>query len=177
VQFDREKFKLLVHYVCWRCIDNPSALGSVKLNKILWASDFTAYYQGGQSITGAGYVKRQYGPVPRAIVPILKELEADGAVVARDRSFHGFTKKEFVVKCAPDMSGFSQADLAIVDQAITLICDQHTARSISAQSHDHIWRAASDGEDIPYYTIFAVQGEISPDELDWAKQELETLGA
>jgi hypothetical protein len=33
--FDREKFKSLVHYVCWRCMDDPSKLGSVKLNKIL----------------------------------------------------------------------------------------------------------------------------------------------
>ena len=73
--FNREKFKLLVHYICWRCSDDPSRLGAVKLNKTLWVADFTAYYEFGQAITGAGYVKRQHGPVPRVILPVLRELE------------------------------------------------------------------------------------------------------
>jgi hypothetical protein len=30
VQLDREKFKALIHYICWRCQD-PTKLGSVKL--------------------------------------------------------------------------------------------------------------------------------------------------
>jgi len=168
--FDRDKFKSLVHYVCWRCMDDPSTLGYVKLNKILWAADFAAYYEHGAAITGAGYVKRQYGPAPRAIVPVLKELEADRAVIARDTIFHGFSKKEFVVLHAPDTSAFSQTDLAIVDSAIKLICEEHTAKSISAQSHDHVWQAASDGEEIPYFTIFSVPGDITTDELEWAQQ-------
>jgi hypothetical protein len=175
--FDRTKFKLLVHYICWRCMEDPSKLGYVKLNKILWAADFTAYYQLGAPITGAGYVKRQYGPVPRAIVPVLKDLEEERAVIPRDTRFHGYSKKEFTVLREPDSSPFSGAELAIVNSAIKLICDEHTARSISAQSHDHIWRAAEDGEEIPYFTIFAVPAEVTADEMEWARQELESLGA
>src|SRR5579862_7607173 len=113
--FDREKFKSLVHYICWRCMDDPSKLGYVKLNKILWASDFTAYYERGEPITGAGYVKRQYGPVPGAIVPILRELEEQGFLTARDTHYHGFSKKEFLVLREPVTSAFSDSDLEIVD--------------------------------------------------------------
>ena len=64
---DREKFRSLVHYVCWRCADDPAKLGRVKLNKILWLTDFTSYYETGKPMTGARYVKRQFGPVPSAI--------------------------------------------------------------------------------------------------------------
>ena len=173
--FNREKFKAAAHYVCWRCKANPSKLGAVKLNKALWVSDFTAYYNSGSAITGAGYVKRQYGPVPRVILPVLKELEESGALVVRDSRFHGFSKKEFVVLTEPDVSKFDKEELKIIDAAIRLVCEKHTAKSISAQSHDHIWHVAEDGEEIPYFTIFAVPGEITDDEREWARQELESL--
>jgi len=175
--FNRDKFKSLVHYICWRCSDDPSRLGAVKLNKILWASDFVAYYEQGSPITGAGYVKRQYGPVPRAIVPILRELEHDRVLIARDTRFHGFLKKEFTVLRDPDTTAFSASEMEIVDKAIKIICEEHTARSISARSHEYIWQVAEDGEEIPYFTIFAIPGEITDDEREWARQELESLAA
>src|SRR5258707_6058665 len=98
MDFDREKFKALVHYVCWSRKDDTSKLGSTKLNKILWLSDFVKYYRSGASITGARYVKRQFGPVPRAIMPVLAELESEGAVFTREVPFHGRTKTDFLVK-------------------------------------------------------------------------------
>jgi len=89
--FDREKFKSLVHYICWRCKDDPSKLGAVKLNKTLWVADFTAYYNSSHPITGARYIKREHGPVPHATLPILNELESEGALFVRDTRFHGFS--------------------------------------------------------------------------------------
>jgi hypothetical protein len=121
-------------------------------------------------------VKREYGPVPRAIVPVLRELEENGALVATDTKFHGYTKKKFEVLTEPDTANFSSAELALVDASIKIICEEHTARSISEKSHDHIWHAAKDGEVIPYFTVFAIAGEIGDDELEWARQELESLG-
>jgi antitoxin SocA-like protein len=173
--FNREKFKSLVHYVCWRCKDDPTKLGAVKLNKVLWISDFTSYYKSGEAITGAGYVKRQHGPVPRVILPVLHELETERALVVRDTRFHGFLKKEFIALREPDVSDFQPEELEIIDWAIKLVCEEHTAKSISERSHDHIWKVAEDGEEIPYYTIFAVPGEITEDEREWAKQELESM--
>lgn len=171
--FNREKFKSLVHYVCWRCMDDPSKLGAVKLNKILWLADFTAYYQSGEPITGARYVKRQFGPVPSAIKPALRALADESRVVTREVPFHGYAKVEYEVLEDADPSIFTSDQLEIVDEIIRVVRDEHTAKSISAISHDHIWHAAEDGEEIPYFTIFAIPGEVGKDELDWAKQELE----
>ena len=174
--FDRDKFKSLVHYVCWRCKDDPSRLGAVKLNKTLWVADFTAYYNSSSPITGARYVKRKHGPVPGAIMPVLNELESQGALSIRDTNFHGFSKKEYRVLTDPDTRDFTAEELAIADAAIELVCEQHTATSISDASHDHIWQAADDGEEIPYYTVFSVPGSITDDEREWARQELEMIG-
>jgi hypothetical protein len=173
--FDRAKFKTLVHYVCYSYTDDPSKLGAVKLNKSLWLADFTAYYNSGHAITGARYVKRKHGPVPGAIVPILRELESEGALTVKDTQFHGFPKKEYRALTEPDMSGFEPEELALAEAAIKTVCEENTANSISEKSHDHIWHAANDGEEIPYFTIFSLKGKIDDDERDWARQELEAM--
>ncbi len=175
MRFDREKFKTLVHYICWRCRVDPSKLGSVKLNKVLWLSDFTAYYNKGQSMTGARYIKRQYGPVPSAIQPAIRELERDGVLNASDSQFHGFQKKEFEVHVDPDQSLFEAGEIEIIEAAIQFVCYQNTAKSISELSHDHIWQAAQEGEELPYFTVFSIPGTIDDDEREWAKIALETL--
>ena len=172
--FDRNKFKTLVHYVCLTC--DPEKLGAVKLNKILWWSDFRAFHKLGNPITGARYVKRQYGPVPSAITPILKELESEGLISMDTGDFYGRSKTEFRAKGQPDMSRFSSEELKIIMQAILFVVEEHTAKSISEFSHDHIWQAASDGEELPYSTVFAVPGQITDDEREWAKMELEDHG-
>jgi hypothetical protein len=172
--FDSNKFKSLVHYVCWRCSDEPSKLGAVKLNKILWLADFTRYYATGQSITGARYVKRQFGPVPSYINSALRDLEAEGVLSVREAQFHGYEKAEYQVHRKPDSTVFQGEELEIANRAIDFVCNANTAKSISEMSHDHIWQAAQEGEPIPYYTIFATPGEITEDEREWARQELQS---
>lgn len=172
--YDKAKFKNLVHYICAQRSGDPSSLGATKLNKILWLSDFRAYYRLGEPITGARYVKRQFGPVPHQIMPVLKELENEGAIEIRDVSHFGKTKKEYVVKRATTIDHFPKEEREIIDKAIKLVCDVHTAASISEASHDAIWKAAEDGEEIPYYTIFAEPGKITADELEWARMQLES---
>ena len=173
--FAKEKFKSLVHYICWRCQSDPSKLGAVKLNKILWLSDFISYHESGQSITGARYVRRKFGPVPGDILPALEELEAEGALTIRDTTFHGKKKKEYCVHKDPSTQVFDDTELELINKVITYICESHTAKSISEESHDHIWESAEDGEEIPYFTIFAKPGEIDEEDRTWANQALEAM--
>jgi hypothetical protein len=175
--FDRDKFKALVHYVCWRCAGDPSKLGATKLNKVLWLSDFISYYRSGAAMTGARYVKRQFGPVPRAIVPVLAELEQEGSITVRRVQFHGYEKKEYVVAHPPDMGLLQEQERTLVDGMVGFVCDRNTARTISDLSHDHIWKAAEDGEEIPYFTVFATPEEITEDDRAWALAEIEAVPA
>lgn len=174
MDFDRVRFKSLVHYVCWRCKDNTAKLGSTKLNKALWLSDFTRYYFTGVPVTGARYVKQQFGPVPRAIMPVLRELAQEGAVFTKEVDFHGKTKTEFIVEKDPIVD-FQPDELATIERVIAFVCDENTAQSISDLSHDRVWHAADDGEDIPYFTVFSVPGEITDSDREWAKQEIEAI--
>lgn len=175
--FDREKFKSLVHYVCSR-VDNPSQLGATKLNKVLWFSDLLTYLNINAPVTGARYVKRQFGPVPAAIVPIIEELRAEGALAVRDVEYFGKPKREFFALTVPDISAFSSKEISIIDSVIGAICEKHTATSISELTHNASWEMAEIGEDLPFFTVFSARiGEIDESDIAWADGQIAELMA
>ncbi len=167
--YDRDKFKTLVHYICWK-VQNPLELGATKLNKVLWYSDLLAYLNLGESITGARYVKRQFGPAPVAVLPILDELKSEGALAIRETEYKGKPKREFFALRAPGIEGVFNADtVRLVDSVVEAVCRRNTAASISKFSHDDAWMMAEIGEDLPFYTAFSArQGELDEDDLAWA---------
>jgi hypothetical protein len=170
---DQTRFKKLVHYVCSQCADEPSKLGATKLNKALWLSDLRAYYATGEAITGARYVKREFGPVPSSIMPTLRELQQDGALIVTTVSHFGKPKREFNVIFKQSPEFLNPTERKIVDDTITFVTEQHTATSISRLSHDHIWHAAEDGEEIPHFTVFANPDDVTEEEMEWANLKLE----
>ncbi|MGB8030674.1 MAG: type II toxin-antitoxin system antitoxin SocA domain-containing protein [Terracidiphilus sp.] len=168
-----DKFKALVHYICWRCANDPSKLGAVKLNKALWIADLGAYYYLGKPITRSRYVKRQFGPTPKAILPVLRELQAEGKLEIREDDFHGKKKRTFISLQDPSMEFMSEEEKRLADAATELVCEKHTATSISNKSHDHIWKAAEDGEELPFSTVFVTPDTISDEDREWAREQLE----
>jgi len=174
---NRPKFKSLVHYVISRRCNSPETLGAVKLNKILWLSDLLAFYERGTPITNVRYIKRQFGPVPAPILPVLRELEEEGVISIKDAAHFGKRKKEYVLNVAATSDFLTEDELKMVNWAIGLVCDKHTAKSISEASHDHVWKIAEDGEEIPLFTVFAKPGEITDCDREWAHQQLESVAA
>jgi hypothetical protein len=173
-QFEREKFKALVHYICWKCQD-PTKLGSVKLYKTLWRSDFNSYLELGTPITGSVYVKRQYGPAPYSVLPFIKELEQEGKISTREVEYYGYSKMEFFALQRPEISIFTPEEISLVDGEIQYVIEEHTATSISKESHDEIWEMARIGEEIPYFTVFSKAAEITDSDVEWAKMKIEEL--
>jgi hypothetical protein len=168
-----DRFKSLVHYVCSLSSADPTKLGAVQLNKALWLSDLKSYYQLGHPITKARYVKRQYGPVPSAIVPVLRELQQEGVLTVRDANHFGKRKKEFIVHKGASSDFLSPEEKTIVNDVVAFVTEEHTGSSISEKSHDHIWKAAEDGEELPLFTVFARPGKITDEDREWARLMLE----
>lgn len=169
---DFNKFKALVHYICDKAKD-PSCLGSIKLNKVLWYSEAVFFLKTGDSITGESFVKRQFGPVPRHVLIAIKALIDDGKVARGKVDHFGFMKTEFISTLDPDISMFGADEIALVDEAFEHVCLNHTARSISEETHGVIWNIAEMGEEIPLQTVFASSvGEIDETDVEWATQRL-----
>jgi len=172
IKFKRDKFKKLVHYIAHKA--DPTKLGKTKMNKILWYSDIFAYLDNGKPITGETYIKRQFGPVSKNILDILDELVDENKIAIRDiDNFFGYEKKDFVSLNRPELKEFTAEEISLVDALIEIICEEHTAFSISEASHDRIWELAEIGEEIPYCAIFASRlAEIDEDDIAWAKEKL-----
>ena len=66
-QFDQDRFVELMAFIARGSIADPT-FGAVKLNKILYYADFSAYRMFGQPLTGATYFKLQEGPAPREML-------------------------------------------------------------------------------------------------------------
>ncbi len=170
-RFSRELFKTLVHYICWLC-DDPRLLTQQKLNFILWYADRHLYFETGQSITGATYIKHQNGPRARAMAAVLDELQHEGGLVRRPAS--SWTEEQlFFALRRPALDAFNAAQISLIDAMTRGICHGEPLSAINQQAHDTVFRIAQLGEILPLFTVFAGRaGEIGPQEINWALRSM-----
>ena len=160
-----------IHFIISRC--QPNELGAVKLNKILWYADVYQFEKCGKTITSDEYVKQQFGPVPKHVLVSIRELERTHKIATRELEYFGKRKREFWAIQEPDLTEFSAGEIAIIDQTIEWIKNEHTAQSISDHSRDLVWESAEIGEVIPIGAAIANRaGEITEEDVKWAFEEL-----
>ena len=165
-----KKFKALVHYIINECA-NPYELGAIRLNKALWFSDVTAYKIDGKSITNEKYVKRQHGPAPKRVVQALRELKSAGAIDIVEPKFD-FDLRKFISRQAPPSRALTNREKMIVSAVLDAVLER-TASEISEMSHDQVWDAALEGEEIPFCaTLAATPGEIDDEVVEWAEKAI-----
>ena len=167
---DTQKFKELVLFISERCATDPN-FGATKLNKILFLADFWSYAHSGEPITGVEYIRLPNGPAPRPLVPIRKEMIANGELAIQETSLaKEMSRKRPVNLRSADLSLFTAAEIALVDQIIAM-CGPATATRMSDYTHSwHGWIAAADQETIPYETVFISDDPITPFELERGKE-------
>lgn len=173
-QFDARKFRELILYVASRLAGDPSN-GSIKMNKVLFFSDFLHYARYGSAITGAEYAKHPLGPAPRGIRRVEQELianaEADMAVVWSNAS----TQKMLFAKRPADLSLFSGSEIAQVEAVIETLSGR---TAMEASEISHLWRGwqvAQDKETIPYAAAFLFNGPVTEDDILLAKHVANNL--
>jgi hypothetical protein len=176
MDFDRATFKALLHYVIWKAGDSDG-FGAVKLYKVLWFSDARAYMLAGEPITGETYVREKYGPMPRHAPGIIHELQSEEVIRVWNDQYYNRQIRRFQSLQKPDRLTITDNQRAIVDYWIKHIDEDHTAESISEQSHDVAWEIAELGEPLPYHAIFATRiRDPKGKELEWAASRAKELG-
>ncbi len=163
--FNQEKFRNLILYVAGRSKDDVF-FGAVKLNKILFYSDFYAYRKLGKPITGAKYQKLGEGPAPKQMVPVRRTMADSDQIDIEHRPYFSGVQQRIVPKTKPKMHLFSKDELAIVDEVIKFFWSK-TAREVSDYSHrEPGWKAAQPREVIPYETAW-----LSGDSIEQEAEE------
>lgn len=163
---DLEKLKRLIHYIAWKA-GKRDWFGTTKLYKVLWFADARQFVLTNKPITGAIYIREKYGPVPKHALIARDDLISEGAIHVTKQG----KLTRIVSHLSPDVSIFTKEELAVVDYWIDHIDKDHTAQSISDESHDYAWEIASMGEELPLYAVLANRIR------DPSERELEKLQA
>jgi len=144
--------------------DKP--FGKVKLNKLLFYSDFIAYRRFGKSITGHEYQRLAQGPAPRRLVAVIPSLatnpKADRDIIVRKNDYFGRDVHRPLALRKPNTSLFTFDELSLVTSLVQQWLGK-SAREISDASHKFKgWRLAKNQETIPYSV--ALVGNRPPSE-------------
>jgi Protein of unknown function (DUF4065) len=167
-----DKFKAMVHLIIASC-DDPHQLGAIRLNKICWYSDTAAYRASGVPISPEKYVKRAKGPVPKTVLAAIRDLQDSGKILVKVKDHPVYQTRLFYSLEQPDTSMFSDDEVEIIQSTLKVICENFTANSISELTHNEIWAAAVEGEEIPLNaTLVSQRGEVTGEITAWADSVL-----
>jgi hypothetical protein len=154
VRGEREKrLREMVLYISKK-LSNDDHFGQVKLNKVVFFSDFTAFGRLGKTITGLEYQHLDEGPALRAMLPMQGRMKTDGILVIEPRSLYGYTLDRPISLRDPDLKDFTGEQIAIIDAWIDRLRPM-TAKQASNLSHDTFgWRSTKNGDTIDPRSVF-----------------------
>lgn len=154
--FQSRKFKELMLYFSKRGLDEGLVIGSTKLNKLLFFTDFRAYAELGAPVTGARYQKLEWGPAARQLLPMRDELLRDQEVRYQSRSEDDLNDVLEPIS-APDTKVLSDDERRIADEVFEEL-RSYTATGASDLSHlkSAGWKVVELHEDIPYESAFVI---------------------
>ncbi len=168
------RFKELYLYIAHACRED-SMFSSVKLNKILFFSDFDAYAKFQKPITGMSYQKLPQGPAPKALVALREEMLQDAVVRFERRAVHDWHRERAIPLREPNRLLFSAEEIAIVDKWVRFFWNK-TATYVSNYSHGKAWKIVRQGELIPYEAAFISDAPVTPEDIAKVKALAERYG-
>ncbi len=176
VSLDKAKLRAAISYIVVRT--EHANLGAVKLHRVLYYTDMLHFVQTGQSVTGAQYRKRPFGPTCDALLHVLDEMAQDGEIRIDTVDYFGYQKKRYTVLRERKTNRLSPDELELMDESIRFVCDNNTAQTISEFSHDMVWDMVEYGEIMPYYNaIHLLPNQVSEDTFAWADAEIAKIEA
>lgn len=177
IEFDREKFLDAIHHVIHACRSTPELLGKTKLHKCLYYSDMLHFIVAGRPLTGAEYIKAQFGPTARYLEWGLKTLRERGRISVATEDYFGLGKFSFHSEQEPRSNRLSDEEKALMGEVIALVCER-TTRDISEISHAAPWQNARMGERIPYssaHMLLPATRQASQRDIEYAEHHARRL--
>jgi hypothetical protein len=175
IHFSARKFQELIVHIATRSKGDPR-FGATKLNKILYFADFAAYRRLGRPITGARYQRLEEGPAPRQLLPARERMLDSRVIQLEQHEYFWGVQQRVVPLREPDLSVFSEEELAIVDEVIKDLWP-FNAQEVSRMAHNEPgWRLVGPGDDIPYKAAWLSSAPLTAEEEEFGRQLAERLG-
>jgi hypothetical protein len=158
-----KRFRELILLICARS-EHDKKFGAIKLNKLLFHSDFSAYLTFGKPISGQEYFKLPKGPAPKRLLPTTRKMELIGDLAYKEIEYFGRTQKKPIALRQPDVSVFTPQEIDLVHKMIQKYWNM-SASEISEHSHLFPgWKVVKDKEIIPYSTALVGTRKPTPQE-------------
>lgn len=169
---DLEKLKDAMHYVIAHVQTRPG-FGAVKLYKVLWFAEARSFLFLDKPIFNTPFIREKNGPVPKYGIKLRDELVTEGRIKSWKDRWHNREIWRFQSLRPPSTSRFTAEELKALGFWIKHIDEDHTADSISEQSHDYGWEIAKMGEVLPLHACIASRiREPNEAELSRARQRM-----
>jgi hypothetical protein len=154
----QDRLRHIILYVAKRGQD-MQRFGVVKLNKIIWLADFSAFAARSIPVTGRAYQRLPFGPAAVEMAPLLAEMQQDGFVAIEMIDFGKSADGQDVVEKRvkplrePIMHWFTPDDLKFVDQAVEHYRNM-TGTEASDDSHGPAWKTRQNYDPMPYESVY-----------------------
>ena len=171
----QDRLKQMILYIAEQCVA-AERFGLIKLNKILWKSDFDAFAARDVPVTGRDYQRLELGPAPKEIPRVYNDLLRDGAIRVEKVDFgDGIVEKRTIALGRPNLKLFPPEDIAFVDSAIAYYWDM-TGTETSDDSHGIAWKTHNNGDPLPYELARLSDKPLSDDQLRRLKDRAHASG-
>lgn len=150
---DLSRLKELILYIAGESKDDPR-FGALKLNKILYYSDFISYRELGKPITGATYQNLSEGPAPKEFLPAVAELEDEGASTYFVTRYFKYPQRRLTPLRPANTSLFKLEELELVDEVIKALWSFNGSEASLLAHEEWGWKLTQEGEYIPYRTAW-----------------------
>ncbi len=147
-EYDPEKLEAAILFFIERA--NNGHLGKTKLMKLLYYADFDHMERYGEPITGARYRKFDQGPVPGEALDLLKDMEVQGKISVEQRDLGLHTQFRYRSEIEPDLSLFSESEMATLKQVVDRWAHEPLSRIVAATHAEAPWLSVRLGDHIPY---------------------------
>ena len=152
MEFNKEKFKNVLHYLIDSCENKDNVRKNV-LYKLLYFADFNYFELYEKSLTNESYKKLPSGPIPTHFKLAIDELTQEGKIKETELKYLDKSKFHYSSLIKPKYS-FSREEKEVIDSVINKLSHM-SAKEISEYSHgDMPWRATEDYEIIDYGFVF-----------------------
>ncbi len=128
-----EKFKNVLLYILEKCAGKPN-VGETVLYKLLYFSDFNYYELYEDHLTGASYLKSNFGPIPKAFDKIINQMVGQEEIQKLKSSFQSKIQMRFLPLTKPDLRILFASETDVIDRVIAQMSDW-TSTKITEYTH------------------------------------------
>ncbi len=152
---NQRKFENAVLFIC----ENASGkMSMVRLNKLLWLIDKTAFLQLAHTITEWRYIRKELGPVPLDNHDALGVMKDRGILKIDHTKDENGEKYIFTSLASPDISCFDESEQRVLHDVLAKYGSKHWLKLVGL-SHDLAWATYDDGEVIPFEAYLSTPSE------------------